>query len=612
MRKRLKHIYLFDSKDTVFTSNGLGALIDFYDEPVVKEEINGEFSFAGTYKIDGQLAKLIKDGMLLKVYCSDRTWQMFRISRPTRNIPLMTIDIFAYHISYDVNRNFIENFFESNGSGSKIMAGLQQAQTFTQAFKFSSDVVTTHQFTANEVNPIDALIGSNNGIQNLTGVTSGELQRDNYNLRLKTRLGEDRGFRIDLGINLNSIKETIDDSSVINSLYLIGATPEGAYDSNSKPITFKYLETPGLTNETRIIGKRTNSECKTIDELKKWGQSLFDKDRIHEVKVVHEVDMEDLSQYEEYEHLTALTELTIGDTVYVNGREFIGAISERVVSTEWSPRTANYKKLVLGNDFDLYTLSQNETVQKQVSEMNRITNDYIKRIKSATELITGQSGGHVIFRPKNKPSEILIMDTDDVNTAKKVWRWNLGGLGYSSTGVNGSYGTAITQDGQIVADFITVGTLEAGLIKTGFNNIGEVIQIANNALVVYNGTHKLIELTKTGMHFWNNSGSEVGLIGVSGKIDIPFVSGYGDDYTGRGVFIDGKQKVLQIAQGKSVFQMWDNGTINSYTPGALGWIQYGGFSAGAYNGDKSIPCFIAGDSAVYVTGKLIVNGKEIK
>ncbi|MBC1548297.1 hypothetical protein HCJ27_14450, partial [Listeria sp. FSL L7-1435] len=161
--------------------------------------------------------------------------------------------------------------------------------------------------------------------------------------------------------------------------------------------------------------------------------------------------MEDLSQYEEYKHLTALTELVIGDTVHVNGREYIGAISERVVSTEWNPRTANYKKLTLGNDFDLYTLSQNETVQKQVSEMNRITNDYIERIKSATELITGQSGGHVIFRPKDKPSEILIMDTDDVNTAKKVWRWNLGGLGYSSTGVNGSFGTAITQDGAIVA-----------------------------------------------------------------------------------------------------------------------------------------------------------------
>ncbi|MBC2238319.1 phage tail spike protein [Listeria innocua] len=608
MRHQLKHIYLFDSKDTNFSSNGFGALIDFYDEPVVKEEINGEFSFAGTYKIDGQLAKLIKDGMLLKVYCSDRTWQMFRISRPTRNIPLMTIDIFAYHISYDANRNFIENFFESNGSGSKIMSGLQQAQTFTQPFKFSSDVVTTHQFTANEVNPIDAIIGSNNGIQNLAGVTGGELQRDNYNLRLKTRLGEDRGFRIDLGINLNSIKETIDDSSVINSLYLIGATPEGSYSTNPKPITFKYLETPGLTNETRIIGKRTNSECKTVNDLKKWGQSLFDKDRIHEVKVVHEVDMEDLSQYDEYKHLTALTELVIGDTVHVNGREFIGAISERVVSTEWNPRTANYKKLTLGNDFDLYTLSQNETVQKQVNEMNRITNDYIERIKSATELITGQSGGHVIFRPKDKPSEILIMDTDDVNTAKKVWRWNLGGLGYSSTGVNGSFGTAITQDGAIVANFITAGELSAALIRVGFNKIGDVINIASNALVVYNGSKKLMELTKNGLQFWNASGSELARMGIQGIQDIPAVAGYGRDMTGKGVFITNQGgEFIQISNGHgTALQLWDKGNIVSGTSNADGFHQVGSFAAGS-----DAPNLVVDSAGVYLSGSVYVNGQRI-
>ncbi|MBC2288598.1 phage tail spike protein [Listeria farberi] len=608
MRHQLKHIYLFDSNDTDFSSNGFGALIDFYDEPVVKEEINGEFSFAGTYKIDGQLAKLIKDGMLLKVYCSDRTWQMFRISRPTRNIPLMTIDIFAYHISYDANRNFIENFFESNGSGSKIMAGLQQAQTFTQPFKFSSDVVTTHQFTANEVNPIDAIIGSNNGIQNLTGVTGGELQRDNYNLRLKTRLGEDRGFRIDLGINLNSIKETIDDSSVINSLYLIGATPEGSYSANPKPITFKYLEIPKLTNETRIIGKRTNSECKTVNDLKKWGQSLFDKDRIHEVKVVHEVDMEDLSQYEEYKHLTALTELVIGDTVHVNGREFIGAISERVVSTEWNPRTANYKKLTLGNDFDLYTLSQNETVQKQVSEMNRITNDYIERIKSATELITGQSGGHVIFRPKDKPSEILIMDTDDVNTAKKVWRWNLGGLGYSNTGVNGSFGTAITQDGAIVANFITAGELSAALIKVGFNKIGDVINIASNALVVYNGSKKLMELTKNGLQFWNASGSELARMGITGIQDIKAVAGYGRDMTGKGVFITNQNgEFIQIGNGNgTAIQFWDKGNIVSGTTHADGFHHVGTFAAGS-----DAPNLIADSAGVYLSGSVYINGKKM-
>ena len=41
------------------------------------------------------------------------------------------------------------------------------------------------------------------------------------------------------------------------------------------------------------------------------------------------------------------------------------------------------------------------------------------------------------------------------------------GLGFSSSGYNGPYETAITADGQIVADFITSGSLIANIIKAG-------------------------------------------------------------------------------------------------------------------------------------------------
>ena len=44
--------------------------------------------------------------------------------------------------------------------------------------------------------------------------------------------------------------------------------------------------------------------------------------------------------------------------------------------------------------------------------------------------------------------------SDDINTAQKVWRFNVNGLGYSSTGYHGNFGLAMTMDGSIVADFI--------------------------------------------------------------------------------------------------------------------------------------------------------------
>lgn len=90
-----------------------------------------------------------------------------------------------------------------------------------------------------------------------------------------------------------------------------------------------------------------------------------------------------------------------------------------------------------------------------------------KAIETATALITGASGGYVVLNPSEKPSELLIMNTPNINTATKIWRFNMNGLGYSSNGYNGPFPLAMTMDGAIVADFITTGTLNADIIKAG-------------------------------------------------------------------------------------------------------------------------------------------------
>ncbi len=106
------------------------------------------------------------------------------------------------------------------------------------------------------------------------------------------------------------------------------------------------------------------------------------------------------------------------------------------------------------------------TLQKAI---NALSNNLRGAITNATTLITGNQGGNVIYKLNalGQPIEIAVMDTDDIQTAQKVWRWNLAGFGYSSTGYDGTYGTAITQDGAIVADYITTGTLNADIVKAG-------------------------------------------------------------------------------------------------------------------------------------------------
>lgn len=105
-----------------------------------------------------------------------------------------------------------------------------------------------------------------------------------------------------------------------------------------------------------------------------------------------------------------------------------------------------------------------------LQKMRRVANtDLNDAIDKATSLITGADGGFVrfIYDENDNLTEIVIMDTDDISTATKVWRWNSGGLGYSSNGYAGPYTLAMTQDGSIVADFITSGTMSANVIRAG-------------------------------------------------------------------------------------------------------------------------------------------------
>lgn len=95
-----------------------------------------------------------------------------------------------------------------------------------------------------------------------------------------------------------------------------------------------------------------------------------------------------------------------------------------------------------------------------------------KAILDATSAITGNKGGAVVLHDTNndeKPDELLIMDIEDIALATKVWRWNKAGLGYAYNPLGnaylGPYRTAITADGQISADFVTTGTLNAEIIS---------------------------------------------------------------------------------------------------------------------------------------------------
>lgn len=110
-------------------------------------------------------------------------------------------------------------------------------------------------------------------------------------------------------------------------------------------------------------------------------------------------------------------------------------------------------------------------LKNEVAQLpSKITNVVEQEVAAGIAAITGNLGGQFIwvFDAQNRPQELINLgDTDNIQTAQKVWRWNASGLGHSNNGYSGNYDLALLADGSINASMITTGVLNANVVRTG-------------------------------------------------------------------------------------------------------------------------------------------------
>lgn len=118
---------------------------------------------------------------------------------------------------------------------------------------------------------------------------------------------------------------------------------------------------------------------------------------------------------------------------------------------------------------------------------HKAANRVNEAIQEATDTITGATGGiiRINMGGNGKPAEFLILDTGDISTAQSVFRLNENGLGYSSSGYNGPYATAITAAGLIVTDRFVGNTISGVTLETIASGTG-----SRPKVVVENGSYQ--------------------------------------------------------------------------------------------------------------------------
>lgn len=457
--------------ETNFNNNGYGILTDAI-EPKITCVINGDYALELQVPRVSKMAQYLVEGNVLRASIWDGSLQLFRIKRVTKDFTLL--NIYAQHIFYDLLDNFIVNSAPTNLNGAAFGQWILNAVDFETPFTFNSDINSTASARYVRRNPVECFIGSE--ANSMANLFNGELVRDNFSIEMNARAGQDRGVKLLIGKNITSIQITADITAMATRLVPIG------FDGLMIPEV--YVDSPNINNyPTPKILKAEFNDIKydpedenAYNDIEDAYQALRDAASalflagVDTPKMNVKVNWLELSKIEGYrQQYQDLERVWIGDTVTV---ELLGITYQtEVVKITYNVLTDMIETFELGTVAPTIGSAINN-VGREVE--NRITTTMLEAARdNATEIINSALGGYV-YKTEN---ELYIMDAPTPEEAVRLWRWNLNGLAYSSTGINGTYELAITMDGQIVADFITTGTLSTSVIQ-GIDQI--VMRIDSN------------------------------------------------------------------------------------------------------------------------------------
>ena len=455
---------LYPSTEIQFDSNGIGIMADAVSCKVT-EELNGGYELVMQYPIDGIHYGEIQQRCIL--YCDANTgnkqpFRVYRITKPHKGI----VTIYAAHISYDLSGIPVQPF--TAGSAAGAMAALETGAAVVSPFTFWTDKANAGNLTV--ATPLSSRFVLGGGDNSIINVYGGELEFDRYTVRLHNERGIDRGVSIRYGKNLTSLEQDENNANVYTGVYPYYTDGDG----NLTQLDELIVPAPGTYDYEKILPLDLSAEFEdtpTQAQLKAAAESYIQHNNIGIPKISLVLSFAQLDQTEEYRDKALLERVYLGDTVSVEFAALGVSAKAKCVKTVYNVLVDRYDAAELGNAKQDIT----NTNAKQQQAINAVASQPVSTavqaaISAATALITGNKGGYVILHSTTgdkQPDEILIMDKPSIEEAVKVWRWNNSGLGYSSEGYEGPYETAITQDGQIVADFITAGGMDAARITAG-------------------------------------------------------------------------------------------------------------------------------------------------
>ena len=465
---------LYKANATNFASFGIGVLKDCTSCEVT-EERNGAFECEFKYPINGPLYKEIAEERLVKAKpndtAKDQVFRIYRISTPING----EITVYAQHISYDLSSVAALQWKEESISPSLAMERVFRNTATPHNFTCHTDYSTSKPFSVARPQSVRACLGGVAG--SFLDLWGGEYEWDNFHVIHHQGRGQKTGVVIEYGKNLTDLEHDNETTDVYTDLLPYAVIT--AEDGTETVITLSEVLLP-IADATLVQRKTLIKDFTeyfdeenpvTEERLRAYANNYLKNNPLGTAVPTLTVAFEPLWKQPDY--VAVLERVSLCDTVTIRHSVLGITAKAKVITTVYDTLAEKYVSITLGSAKAnlLNNVSAAEAAAEEAStKIDRFPALMNSAIKNATGLITGQTGGYVVIHTDTdtgKPYELLILDAPTIDEAVNVWRWNVGGLGFSKNGYNGPYETAITADGQIVADFITSGSLVANIIKAG-------------------------------------------------------------------------------------------------------------------------------------------------
>ena len=481
---------LFDHSETAFTSNGICRLPDCI-RCEVTEERNGIYECEFEYPITGRhYDDIIIDRIIYATHDDSKEPQPFDIYK--RSAPINGIVTFnAHHISYRLGNILLTPF-----TATSCVTALAQFNAYSMTenpFTFHTDKDVVSEFSITIPVSIKKMLGGTEGsILDVYG--TGEYEFNKFRVDFWRHRGQDNGVVIRYADSLSDLKHELDYSSSYNTvvpywanmdLTQVVTLPEKYVFSNVAPtISNNWTEdgTPITDDSGNIIEFMTTDgkavpldlsdaweEPPTEEQLRSKGLEYLNNSRAWLPTENLKVDFIALWQTDEYANVAPLQTVNLCDTVTVLYPELGVDTTVKVIKTVYNTLLDRYSEIELGEPVSSFAETVTAQASAEVKESPSFLASIAGEVARATNKITGVDGGYVVIDSDSAghPYQILIMDAPDKASAVNVMRINNAGIGFSTNGYNGVFTSAWTLDGHFVADFITAGTLNANLIRTG-------------------------------------------------------------------------------------------------------------------------------------------------